>query len=224
MIGVTSPLGSPVIEFAVEHGAHPDVTLWDAGFVPIRPLSASRVDGDVTVVMLIRAAGKADRPQRHRPKLIETRPVGEEPVVHQRMAAYALVTSSRGLLGTVCSPRTSATGVWMLPGGGLNDDESPSDAVIREIYEETGQEARLDRLLTVQSDHWVGRSPAGTLEDFHALRIIYAATCSTPTDPVVHDHAGTTQHAAWVPRSKWRALPWTAGARVLLTEHVSPAW
>lgn len=225
VIGVDSPVGTPLVDFIVHHGQHPDVTLWDEGFVPIRPLSASRQDGDVTVVFLIRPINRADRPTRRRPRGRDTDVAHDEvPQPRQRMAAYGLVSSSRGLLGTVCSPRTNAPGVWMLPGGGLNEDEAPSDAVIREVYEESGQHVRLDRLLTVQSDHWIGRAPDGTLEDFHALRIIYAATCDSPTEPVVHDHAGTTAHAAWVPRSKWRSLPWTVGARALLAQHAEHAW
>lgn len=192
--------------------------------MPVRPLSAGLVADEVTVTMLVRSTTSGDKPQRHRARSQLTEaPGGELPIVHQRIAAYALVTSSRGLLGTVCSPRTNAHGIWMLPGGGLDPGEAPSDAVIREIFEETGQTARLERLLTMQSDHWVGRAPNGQLEDFHALRIIYAATCDDPSDPVVHDHTGTTQSAAWVAKNRWRNLPWTAGARVLLSQHAGHA-
>lgn len=220
VIGVDSPVGVPLVDFVVAHGEHPDVTLWDHGYVPLRPLRAMLADGDVTVVFLIRPASRTDHPARRRPRVNDPDIAASDvPLPRQRLAAYAIVASSRGILGTVCSPRTNAPGVWMLPGGGLNDDESPSDAAIREVYEETGQRVRLDRLLTVQSDHWIGRAPDGTPEDFHALRIIYAATCDKPSDPVVHDRGGTTADAAWVPRSKWRALPWTAGARALLSQH-----
>lgn len=226
MIGVTSPVGAPIMDFMVGHGIHPDVTMWEAGYIPIRPLSANLVDGEITVVQLVRALSRVDRPQRRKPRRPET-DIGpdEIPQLHQRVAAYAVVTSSRGILGTVCSPRTSAPGIWMLPGGGLDPHESPAAAVLREIHEETGQEVRLDRLLAIQSDHWIGRAPGGALEDFHALRIIYSATCEHPTQPVVHDLAGTTERAAWVSRTRWRALPWTAGARSLLKLHVGgPTW
>ena len=52
--------------------------------------------------------------------------------------------------------------------------------------EESGQRVRLNRIIDLQSDHWIGRSPTGVLEDFHALRIIYSATSENPTDPYRH--------------------------------------
>ncbi|MDO4717298.1 MAG: NUDIX domain-containing protein [Propionibacteriaceae bacterium] len=221
VIGVASPVGAPIFDFVVGHGEHPDLTLWNAGYVAVRPLSANLVADDITVVFLVRPSNKEDRPQRRRQRQFDSGVSKTQTAQRrQRIAAYAMVASPCGLLGTVCSPRTNAPGVWMLPGGGLDPHESPSDAVLREIYEETGQDVRLRRLLALQSDHWIGFAPDGTLEDFHALRIIYSARCDRPTPPVVHDHAGTTEHAAWVGRSRWRCLPWTAGARALLTQHL----
>jgi hypothetical protein len=53
------------------------------------------------------------------------------------------------------------------------------------------------------------------LEDFHAVRIVYAATCPEPVDVVIHDVGGTTSDARWVPAerlgdyrltSSWRHL------------------
>jgi hypothetical protein len=37
------------------------------------------------------------------------------------------------------------------------------------------------------------------VEDFHAVRIVYAATCPTPAEVVIHDVGGTTADARWVP-------------------------
>lgn len=216
-------MAAPVMSFRVNHGEHPDRTLWRHGWVVLHPLRAElAADGDIQIMMLVRPRRRGDRPQPHRPRArdanLELEP-GERPVIRQRAAAYALVASERGILGTVCSPRTNAPGAWMLPGGGIDDGESPAEAVVREIFEEAGQRVHLQRLLMVQSDHWVGRAPSGVVEDFHALRIIYAATCEHPTDPVVHDVDGTTDHAAWVRVDDWRRKPWTAGARALLSAH-----
>ena len=126
--------------------------------------------------------------------------------------------SERGVLGTVNSAATKAPGVWTLPGGGIDAGESPSDAVLREIFEETGQEVVIDRVLTLESEHWIGRTMSGALEDFHALRIIYGATCETPSDPVVHDVGGSTEGAGWVPLRAWRSLHWTNSSRTLLSQ------
>lgn len=37
--------------------------------------------------------------------------------------------------------------VWVLPGGGINSGESPDDAIIREILEETGFHVKISRLV-----------------------------------------------------------------------------
>lgn len=213
--GVAHPLGAPVAQFRIEHGAHPRGTLFELGFVPIRPLSASLHDGEIVFTWLVREAQPTDqRPaERHAVYLSDLRGQVRR---HQRVAAYAVVTSSRGVLGTVNSSSTPAPGAWTLPGGGIDPGESPSEAVLRELHEETGQRVVIDRILSLESEHWIGRSKSGEPEDFHALRIIYAATCPEPTDPVVHDVGGSTQHAEWVDAHRWRAMHWTNSARTVL--------
>ena len=118
------------------------------------------------------------------------------------------------------SDRTAVPGLWGLPGGGIDVGESPSRALIREMAEETGQELEISHLLDVQTDHWIGRSPAQVVEDFHAVRIIYAASCPAPTDPVVHDRGGTTAAATWVPLARWGQMAWSSGTRALLDRHL----
>ncbi len=216
--GVTHPLGAPVVAFRVGHGAHPRVTMFDHGYVPVRPLAATMSDGEIVFTWLVREVVAADHrpPERH---TVYVAPLGEEPVRHQRIGAYAIVLSRRGILGTVNSAATPAPGSWALPGGGVDAEESPSEAVLREVYEETGQDIVIDRVLSLESEHWVGRFMAGTLEDFHALRVIYGATCKTPSDPVVHDVGGSTFRADWVPTRTWRTLNWTNGSRALLSQY-----
>ena len=107
----------------------------------------------------------------------------EVPLIRQRVGAYGIVLSERGLLGTVLSRITGAPGAWNLPGGGLDAGEEPAAGLLREVHEETGQEVAPERLLTLQSDHWIGRAPNGRLEDYHALRIIYSAACEKPSRP-----------------------------------------
>jgi len=107
------------------------------------------------------------------------------------------------------------SGDWGLPGGGLEGGESPVEGVHREVWEETGQRIELDELLAVQSQHWVGRAPAGALEDFHAVRIVYAATCPEPADVVIHDVGGTTSDARWVAPDRLGDYPLTASWRNL---------
>lgn len=217
VLGVTSPLRAPVASFEVEHGAHPRVTMFDHGYVPLRPLAASMLDGEIVFTWLVREVHEADSrpPERHTVYVTSS----ETPARYQRIGAYALVISERGILGTVNSTATPAPGTWSLPGGGVHVGESPSDAVLREVYEETGQDVVIDRVLSLESEHWVGRSMAGRLEDFHALRVVYGAVCKTPSDPVVHDVGGSTQRAGWVPARAWRSLHWTNSSRTLLSQY-----
>lgn len=122
----------------------------------------------------------------------------DRPVAVQRLAAYGLVVCERGVLLAQLSERTNAPGRWGLPGGGVAGGEGPHDALVREVCEETGQRVQAATLLDVTDSHWLGRSPDGSLEDFHAVRLVFAAVSRSPTDPVVHDHDGTTAAAAWV--------------------------
>ena len=140
---------------------------------------------------------------------------GEVPEPYQRVAAYAFVTSSCGVLMTQFSERTNAQGQWGLPGGGIEVDEAPDRALVREVWEESGQVIEVNGLALVDTRHWIGRAPSGRLEDFHAVRLVFRASCPAPGEPVVHDVGGTTALAAWVPpkdldrldvASSWRSL------------------
>ena len=220
VIGVTDQ-GGDAFEVRLDHGADPDVLAFDRGYVVIRPLDANRTSsGDLILRLLVRPARDEARPVVRR----QGRDAGlvlsgkVRPVVRQRFAAYAVVTSSRGLLATEYSGRTAVTGRWGMRGGGLDDHEPPTSAVLREVAEETSQEIILGELIKVQTSHWVGRSPYGTIEDFHAVRLIYRATCPHPNDPVVLDQGGTTESAQWVPLESWRSVSWTQNWQLLLTE------
>ena len=141
----------------------------------------------------------------------------EVPEPYQRVAAYAFVTSPGGVLMTQFSDKTNAPGQWGLPGGGLEADEAPDRAVVREVWEESGQVIEVSGLALVHTSHWVGRAPTGRLEDFHAVRVVYRASCHAPTAPVVHDVGGTTASAAWVPPTDLERLEVTPGWRTLLS-------
>jgi len=141
---------------------------------------------------------------------------GEVPQRCQRVSAHAVVTSSRGVLMTQFSDRTNASGQWGPPGGGLEPGEGPDSAVLREVWEESGQGVEVSGLALVQSLHWVGRAPGGRLEDFHAVRLVYRAVCPEPTEPVVHDIGGTTATAAWFLPGDLELLAITPGWRSML--------
>ncbi|MEU3216330.1 NUDIX domain-containing protein [Streptomyces sp. NPDC006971] len=67
-----------------------------------------------------------------------------------RLAAYAVcIEDGRVLLARHVPPEGESN--WTLPGGGVEHGEDPFDAVIREVAEETGCAAVVDRLLGVDS-------------------------------------------------------------------------
>jgi ADP-ribose pyrophosphatase YjhB (NUDIX family) len=220
VVGVTED-GAHAFEVILDHGADPDVLAFDRGYIIVRPIDATRASsGELILRLLVRPVVDEQRPRVGRQGRDAGLVLGDgiRPMVRQRFAAYAVVISSRGLLATEYSGRTAVTGRWGMPGGGLDDHEPPTSAVLREIAEETSQEIILGELVRVQTSHWVGRSPYGTLEDFHAVRLIYRASCPHPTEPVVMDQGGTTESAQWVPLDSWRSVPWTQNWRVLLSE------
>ena len=224
IVGVLAPGASISVDAVLAHGEDPRMMLWRHGFLMTHPLSTHLDDQGIVLTTQVRPRANNSRPPRVKSRGLDpslTIAQDEKPVPHQRVAAYAIVRSQRGVLGTQCSDRTAIPGLWQLPGGGLEQGETPSEGVMREIMEESSQRVRISRLIDVQSDHWIGRSPSGVLEDFPALRIIYTAVGADPTDPLVLDVGGTTMAASWVPVPRWRSLPWTSGARSLLDRHLN---
>lgn len=220
ILGVRDPTGDPVVTFPLDHGADPALVSSELGFPVVRPLSADLVDGDIVVRLLVEDSPNGTAPAHpatgRDPGL--TLEPGEVPTVRQRVAAYALVRSSRGLLATEFSDRTAVPGKWGLPGGGIDPGEAPEASVVRELAEETGQPVDLGALQRIQTSHWVGRAPDGSVEDFHAVRLVYDGSCSEPTDPVVSDIGGTTESARWVALDHWQSLDWTVGWQEILTD------
>jgi 8-oxo-dGTP diphosphatase len=67
-----------------------------------------------------------------------------------RLAAYGVcIVNDEVLLARWVSPHGVTH--WTLPGGGVDLYEDPFDAVVREVAEETGYEAVVERLLGVDS-------------------------------------------------------------------------
>lgn len=206
--------GTVVDTFRLEHGADPDAELALRGWSGA-PQSVNRSSSDglrltYAVTPGVRPAapwaGSASHATVERDRgLAETDVANAVP--YQRIAAYAVVRSSRGILMTELSTRTNAAGLWNLPGGGLDPGEDPTDAVVREVHEETSQHVSDVRLLTVRTRHWVGRAPNGRVEDFHAVRLFHTAHCAEPADPVVIDVDGSTSAARWVTETELASLP-----------------
>jgi 8-oxo-dGTP diphosphatase len=111
-------------------------------------------------------------------------------IKRQRVAAYAVCRRADQILLARYVAEDGGRH-WTLPGGGVEHGEDPYDAVQREVEEETGYQARIDRLLGVSS----------RVVDFpdaeqHVVAIYYRAEITA--GELRNETAGSTDLAAWV--------------------------
>ncbi|MEP6979251.1 MAG: NUDIX domain-containing protein [Nakamurella sp.] len=119
-----------------------------------------------------------------------------------RIGAYGLVIVDDAILLT----HWSAGDAWTLPGGGLDLGEEPTTAAIREIHEETGLTATLDRLLGIHTIVIPGAERMnGSGVPLHAMRVVYRATVE-PGELVV-EIDGSSDDARWVPLDQLSGIP-----------------
>jgi 8-oxo-dGTP pyrophosphatase MutT (NUDIX family) len=226
VVGVDAA-GVPRVKERLTHGDDPGRVFATKGYRATGPKSVTgqRDPHEITITYEVEPAPgiplKPHEPTPHDPGL-ETN-AEETPTVLQRLAVYAVVHSSRGLLLAQNSALTNAPGTWGLAGGGVDAAELPENALHREVWEETGQVVEVTGLVTVTTRHWLGRAPHGRLEDFHAVRVVYRATCADPTDPVVHDANGTTSAAVWLPAKEIRNLALAPGTRDVILGVIDAA-
>lgn len=145
----------------------------------------------------------------------------EVPVPALRVAAYAVVAvDAHVLLTEYAAGILPVAGQWALPGGGIDHGETPLEAVVREVHEETAHVLRDVRLADVGCDRFTARSPAGRLEDFQSIQVIYVAGVEEVREPEVLDVGGSTSRAAWVPLRDLDDWPLTDRTRRWLTQLV----
>jgi len=89
-----------------------------------------------------------------------------------RIAAYGVIRRDGRLLLARVAPGYPAAGIWTLPGGGLEFGETPWDAAVREVEEETGLVARITGAPVVHSDTGLWPRPTGEVP-FHTIRFVY---------------------------------------------------
>ncbi len=103
--------------------------------------------------------------------------------------------------------RGPAQGEWSVPGGHVQLGETLAEAVVRELFEETGLEGVCDHLVG-----WVERFDDGR----HFVILDFAVTVLDANDPRAGDDAA---EAAWVPSSDVTSLHLTEGLAEFLHDH-----
>jgi len=122
----------------------------------------------------------------------------QEPTPTQRIGAYAVVVRDDALLLTRISAIGYPPGWWALPGGGIDQGESPSAALVRELYEETGLAPRSVRLIDVHDVHTMAPGRGDRYEDYHGIHLLYAVDVPPEQTPRVVELDGTTDAVRWV--------------------------
>ncbi|WP_159601228.1 NUDIX hydrolase [Agromyces humi] len=112
-----------------------------------------------------------------------------------RIAAYGVIIRDGQILLSHWNEHGRSG--WTLPGGGVEGAEHPVAAAKREIFEETGYEASVDRLLGI--DTMVvpaARRHSGT-DPLYAMRIVYRA--SVLGGALRNEVGGSSDEARWFP-------------------------
>lgn len=118
----------------------------------------------------------------------------------QRVAAYAVIVRDGQILLSMLSPRLTRDEMWTLPGGGIDHGEDPRDAVVREVYEETGLPLTIGESARTFNLHLPDSWRDGRRADAHSLRIVYDGYVPVDSPPPrVIEVDGSTVDAAWHP-------------------------
>jgi 8-oxo-dGTP diphosphatase len=127
----------------------------------------------------------------------------------RRIGAYGVLRDSDGrVLLARGSDLSAFPGVWSLPGGGVEQGEDPQDAVVREVYEETGRTVRAAGVHSVFAD--VVRLPYTELDE-HTDRIVYDVEWTGGN--LRSEEEGTTDLVDWAGPAEldsWPLMPFTA--------------
>jgi ADP-ribose pyrophosphatase YjhB (NUDIX family) len=130
--------------------------------------------------------------------------------------ARLLLPSVTGIVydqaGAILLVRIRESGVWTTPGGAIDPDETPADALVREVREETGLEVRPERLLGVfGGPAFVIRYPNGDESQY----VMVVFECRVVGGEARPDDEETTE-LRYVSRDELASLPTSPWLREVL--------
>ena len=121
--------------------------------------------------------------------------------------------------GKILLSRELDDGCWSLPGGWADVNDCPSEAVIRELREETGYAVRCKKLAAVldRDKHYKGAA-----HPFHIYKLMFLCEHAGKTDELCHDitDAAFFDIDDLPPLSEHRTLP--AHIEMLHLHHLKP--
>ncbi len=156
------------------------------------------------------------------------RPVAYGAGMSFRLAAYAVcIEDGRVLLARYVSPAGKSS--WTLPGGRVEHGEDPFDAVTREVAEETGCDAVVERLLGVDSRvipvdelRVPGPIPHQNIGVFYRVRITGGELRPEPNGDIAESVWTPISDVAQLRRSSLVDVGLALARTVPATGHVAP--
>lgn len=144
-----------------------------------------------------------------------------------RLAAYAVCIEDAKVLLAHCKPLSGRQDAWSLPGGRVEHGEDPFDTVVREIAEETGCAARVERLLGVDSRLIPGHEAVNGSEHqnigiFYQARITGGQLRPEPNGDVIESSWTLVAEVPRLRRSSLVDIGLAMAATLPPTGHVPP--
>jgi ADP-ribose pyrophosphatase YjhB (NUDIX family) len=121
-----------------------------------------------------------------------------------RLAAYGVIRRDDRVLLCRISPGYPASGIWTMPGGGIEFGEAPDVAVVREVEEETGLIAEITGVPTILSETGMWPRADGEVR-FHQVRFVYPMAVVGGEERV--EVGGSTDAFGWFTEDEIQALP-----------------
>jgi ADP-ribose pyrophosphatase YjhB (NUDIX family) len=127
--------------------------------------------------------------------------VGRRRRAIQRVSVYGIHVVDDEVLLVRASSLTEVPGRWFLPGGGVEHGEHPTEALVREMSEETGLDAVVGRHLGIVSDVRTRRNGVVV----HTVRIIHEI--ASAEGRLLAETSGSSDLARFVPLPEARTIP-----------------